>query len=166
MGNSICSCNNKQESKDVNLFPTLKDEGKAKHAKSGRQKPEDEINSTVYTFLYFLKLQRAVRKFLILNAKTKNNREGEGKSFQKSDMFRKSGFDDKNFTYNGEYENGYKQGFGIQTWKDGAVYKGYFYENKANFLGIFEHSDADVYRGEFKEDRACGYGLYLSGLLT
>lgn len=163
MGNSICSCNNKPESKDVSLFPTSKDqEHNAKYAKSGKKTPEEEINTSLHTFLYFLKLQRAIRKFIILKNKTKYNREGggDGRDFQRSDMFRKSGFDDKNFTYNGEYENGNKQGFGIQTWKDGAVYRGYFYENKANFLGIFEHSDGDVYKGEFKEDRACGYGLY------
>lgn len=65
-----------------------------------------------------------------------------------------------NFEYVGGRVNGMKQGFGIQTWKDGAVYKGNFMENKANGLGFFKHSDGDDYRGEFINDRACGYGVY------
>ena len=40
-----------------------------------------------------------------------------------------------------------KDGFGIQIWNDGAVYKGMFKENKANGIGSFQHSDRDHYYG-------------------
>lgn len=162
MGNSICSCNNNPESKDISLFPGSNNEPNNVRFVKAHKTPEEVINANMTKFLFFLKLQRCIKKFLQLKLKSKNNREGEGKEEynHKGDVVKRSGFDDKNFTYNGEYENGNKQGFGIQTWKDGAVYKGYFYENKANFLGVFEHSDGDVYKGEFKEDRAYGYGLY------
>ena len=32
----------------------------------------------------------------------------------------------ENFEYNGNKVDGMKQGFGLQKWKDGALYKGYF----------------------------------------
>ena len=163
MGNSVCSCNHKQESKDVNLFSGSNENKEPNKFKNARSKnPHETLNGNMYSFLYFIKLQRAIRKMLQLRQKARDNNEKYNRedSFSGKEMFKRSGFDDKNYQYNGEYENGNKQGFGIQTWVDGAVYKGYFYENKANFLGLFEHSDGDVYKGEFKEDRACGYGLY------
>lgn len=66
----------------------------------------------------------------------------------------------QNFEYKGGRLNGEKDGFGVQKWKDGAVYLGLFKSNRANGLGIFKHSDGDEYKGEFINDRACGYGLY------
>ncbi len=66
----------------------------------------------------------------------------------------------QNFEYVGHRLNGMKEGFGIQKWKDGAVYKGHFHENRANGIGHFKHSDGDDYKGEFINDRACGYGIY------
>jgi hypothetical protein len=60
----------------------------------------------------------------------------------------------------GERKNGEKEGFGIQKWKDGAVYQGLFNNNRANGLGIFKHSDGDEFKGEFVNDRAFGYGMY------
>jgi hypothetical protein len=66
-----------------------------------------------------------------------------------------------------------KQGFGVQIWKDGAKFIGYFSNNKANGLGRFKHIDGDDYAGKFPRylifnifigdflnDRANGFGLY------
>lgn len=41
-----------------------------------------------------------------------------------------------------------KQGFGVQIWKDGAKFAGYFLNNKANGLGRFNHIDGDDYAGK------------------
>jgi len=42
-----------------------------------------------------------------------------------------------------------KQGFGVQIWKDGAKFTGYFLNNKANGLGRFSHTDGDDYSGKY-----------------
>jgi len=52
--------------------------------------------------------------------------------------------------YIGERKNGKKDGFGIQTWNDGASYIGSFRNDKACGLGCFQHSDGDNYVGKFK----------------
>ena len=66
----------------------------------------------------------------------------------------------ESYKYIGRTIDGSKQGFGIQTWKDEAQYKGLFMNNQANGLGKFIHSDGDVYSGEFICDRAFGFGIY------
>ena len=40
-----------------------------------------------------------------------------------------------------------KHGFGVQIWKDGAKFTGYFIDNKANGWGRFNHIDGDDYAG-------------------
>jgi hypothetical protein len=40
-----------------------------------------------------------------------------------------------------------REGFGIQTWRDGAKYVGYWKNHMASGLGKFCHSDGDVYIG-------------------
>ena len=40
-----------------------------------------------------------------------------------------------------------KQGFGVQIWKDGAKFTGFFINNKANGMGRFKHIDGDDYAG-------------------
>ena len=51
-------------------------------------------------------------------------------------------------------------GFGIQKWVDGAVYEGYWLNNKAEGKGTFWHAEGDIYIGEFRADQAYGYGVY------
>jgi len=41
-----------------------------------------------------------------------------------------------------------KQGFGVQVWKDGAKFAGYFLNNKANGPGRFNHIEGDDYAGK------------------
>lgn len=169
MGNTMCSCNNNPETPGLNqnMFDNEnKNDNKASKFRAGKINSVDELNTNKVKFMYFLKLQRFIRKFLNKRKKVVYNKENNAKNETqsvsgRSNVFKKSGFDDLNYVYNGEYENGCKQGFGIQSWKDGAIYRGLFYENKANFIGLFEHSDGDIYQGDFKDDRACGYGIYL-----
>ena len=187
MGNNIkavCSCNQNQDNEDVNFFQKNKENEKVAQklsespikgslkVKSNKQeikeaskfnKANDFILSDKDNYHKLIKLQRYVKTFISIKTYLKNENKGNERQdsySNTSNVVKKSGFDDKNYKYSGEYENGFKQGFGIQTWRDGAIYKGYFYENKANFLGVFTHSDNDVYMGEFKDDRAFGYGLY------
>lgn len=46
------------------------------------------------------------------------------------------------------YENKKKEGFGIQIWKDGAKFVGYFIDNKAYGNGRFSHIEGDDYSGK------------------
>lgn len=191
MGNSLCSCNNKQEGKtEVHLNDkeghkiTFKDDettrdmdnsentevGKSKAGvKSNNFNPSNlspELqNPDLSTLTKIIKLQRNLRKF-------KNNVQLKRAEFKSpgSDLNsastpelenKKTPFgNNTNFEYFGERTNGEKEGFGIQKWKDGAIYIGQFQANRAFGLGVFKHSDGDEYKGEFVNDRACGYGEY------
>ena len=45
-----------------------------------------------------------------------------------------------NYEYYGEIDNqGEKEGFGIQKWKDESIFKGVFIKNKAKGWGIFNY---------------------------
>ena len=46
------------------------------------------------------------------------------------------------------------------VWKDGSIYEGYWFNDKATGKGRLIHADGDVYSGEWKEDKADGYGIY------
>ena len=56
--------------------------------------------------------------------------------------------------YIGEWKVGTqkKEGRGMMVWKDGAMYEGYYKNDKGNFFGRIIHADGDVYQGEFVED--------------
>ena len=45
-----------------------------------------------------------------------------------------------------------KHGKGKQIWKDGTIYEGFWYEDKANFYGRMIHPDGDIYEGQWKDD--------------
>ncbi len=53
-----------------------------------------------------------------------------------------------NLKYIGERLNEKKEGFGIQTWQDGASYIGSFKNDRACGYGCFQHSDGDNYIGK------------------
>lgn len=170
MGNSICSCNQKQDGEDVSFYHgkqetqviTPKHLAKALSPEQLLMSSQSEMNKLVFLQLFFKKRFMLLKEKDVKESKMKI-REAASSTLMDSHAhmnYAKSNFEDKTSKYNGEYENGSKQGFGIQTWKDGAVYRGYFYDDKANFIGIFVHSDNDIYKGEFKEDKASGYGIY------
>ena len=62
--------------------------------------------------------------------------------------------------YDGEWMNGRRFGFGVQTWPDGSRYEGMWENDKANGQGKLTHADGDVYEGEWKDDKANGKGTY------
>ncbi len=49
----------------------------------------------------------------------------------------------------------------MQKWPDGAVYSGFWANNKAEGRGKFIHVNGDEYEGEWKDDKANGYGVYV-----
>ena len=68
---------------------------------------------------------------------------------------------DNEAIYKGQWnEKGERHGKGVQIWKDGAKYEGYWKHDKANMHGRLIHADGDVYQGEWKDDKAHGYGEY------
>jgi hypothetical protein len=135
--------------------------------KKVKEKLMEKFNN-MYSLEKILKLQMKIKKFL-------NNRRGgnnNGEKFSNPQQGQLGVYQGRgsilplglmsntNFEYVGGKNNGEKEGFGVQKWKDGAIYKGKFNKNRANGLGIFKHSDGDEYKGEFVNDRASGYGLY------
>jgi len=78
--------------------------------------------------------------------------------------------DDEGTTYDGEWKIGteIRQGMGIQTWPDGSVYEGNFYDNKRNGNGRIIYPDQTIYNGGWVNDAAHGYGelIQASGSYT
>lgn len=63
-------------------------------------------------------------------------------------------------TYEGQYENSQRCGFGKQIFKDGSVYEGYWKNDQCNGLGRVIHPDGDVYIGNWVEGKAKGTGEF------
>lgn len=57
-------------------------------------------------------------------------------------------------------KDGFRQGKGVQIWKDGSKYEGYWKYDMANKKGRLIHADGDVYEGEWFNDKANGKGIY------
>lgn len=68
---------------------------------------------------------------------------------------------DNGSIYQGQWsKEGLRQGKGIQMWKDGSKYEGYWREDMANGRGRLIHADGDYYEGFWLNDKACGQGTY------
>lgn len=69
---------------------------------------------------------------------------------------------DNGAIYVGEWtKEGLRHGKGLQIWKDGSKYEGYWKSDMANGKGRLIHSDGDVYEGEWLNDKAHGKGTYI-----
>lgn len=69
---------------------------------------------------------------------------------------------DNGAIYVGEWtKEGLRHGKGLQIWKDGSKYEGYWKNDMANGKGRLIHSDGDVYEGEWYNDKAHGKGIYI-----
>lgn len=69
---------------------------------------------------------------------------------------------DNGAIYVGEWtKDGLRHGRGLQIWKDGSKYEGYWKNDMANGKGRLIHSDGDVYEGEWLNDKAHGRGTYI-----
>jgi hypothetical protein len=60
---------------------------------------------------------------------------------------------DNEAVYQGQWtRSGLREGKGIQVWKDGSKYKGYWKNDQANSFGRMIHADGDCYYGEWLND--------------
>ena len=62
--------------------------------------------------------------------------------------------------YEGEFKEGHFSGHGIYTFADGRRYEGEWKDDKKNGQGIFTWPDGDRYEGEWKDDLFSGHGIY------
>lgn len=68
---------------------------------------------------------------------------------------------DNGAIYHGQWtKEGLREGKGIQLWKDGSKYEGYWKNDQANGYGRLIHADGDCYFGEWLNDKAHGRGTY------
>ena len=59
-------------------------------------------------------------------------------------------------------ETGEREGYGVQVWKNGSQYDGYYLANKAHGKGKFVFANGDVYNGEWMNNKAHGQGTYIN----
>ena len=64
------------------------------------------------------------------------------------------------FTYEGEYSNGLKSGFGVLKATDHSNYTGGFAFDKKEGEGEFKMANGDNYKGAWKDDKKNGKGKY------
>ena len=83
-----------------------------------------------------------------------NKPHGKGIIYYKSD-------DSNNrVSYDGDWVNGKRDGYGTITWKDGDKYVGNWKDDKENGYGTYYYSDGDKYVGNWKDGEENGYGTY------
>ena len=61
--------------------------------------------------------------------------------------------------YEGEWENGVKQGKGVYIWSDDEYYEGEWRNDERDGQGIYTWSDGRRYQGEWKDDMMHGQGV-------
>eukprot|EP00826_Nyctotherus_ovalis_P028695 TRINITY_DN2263_c0_g1_i5.p2 TRINITY_DN2263_c0_g1~~TRINITY_DN2263_c0_g1_i5.p2 ORF type:complete len:257 (+),score=29.40 TRINITY_DN2263_c0_g1_i5:410-1180(+) len=59
----------------------------------------------------------------------------------------------------GELKERVRNGYGVQRWPDGSMYKGHWRNNKASGQGRFVFPNGDVYAGEWEDNKANGRGV-------
>ncbi|XP_066563195.1 radial spoke head 1 homolog isoform X2 [Amia ocellicauda] len=63
-------------------------------------------------------------------------------------------------TFQGQYENGKRNGQGTYRFKSGARYTGEYYMNKKHGQGTFYYPDGSKYEGGWADDLRQGHGVY------
>ncbi|EGR27773.1 MORN repeat protein [Ichthyophthirius multifiliis] len=66
------------------------------------------------------------------------------------------------FQYEGQWQNGVKQGEGVLRMKDGTYYEGQFDKGEINGRGKMQYSNGNYYEGEFKFGEKDGYGEFFA----
>lgn len=63
--------------------------------------------------------------------------------------------------YQGEWNDDQelRDGRGVQIWKNGSRYDGFWKNGMAHGLGRLVHAEGDIYEGEWFEDKTHGYGI-------
>lgn len=64
-------------------------------------------------------------------------------------------------TYNGEFKDDLRNGYGVFIGKNGDKYEGYYKDGKQNGKGKEIFADGETYEGEYKEGLRNGYGVYV-----
>ena len=64
------------------------------------------------------------------------------------------------FSYEGEWKNGKRDGFGIYIKKNTAKFIGYFIKDNANGFGKLSNGNGDEYKGYWASSKANGIGIY------
>ena len=63
-------------------------------------------------------------------------------------------------SYEGEWKNGKRDGFGVLCWGEESKFMGYFEDDKVIGYGKLWQDNGDMYKGYWKNFRAEGYGQY------
>ena len=64
------------------------------------------------------------------------------------------------FSYEGEWKNGHRDGLGVLVWKGVAKFIGQFVEDRVIGFGLLFHDDGEEYIGYWNEFQAHGLGIY------
>jgi hypothetical protein len=64
------------------------------------------------------------------------------------------------FSYEGEWKNGHRDGLGVLVWKGIAKFIGEFIEDRVKGFGLLFHDDGSQYIGYWNEFQAHGLGIY------
>lgn len=64
--------------------------------------------------------------------------------------------------YEGELQNGERNGQGTMIFTNGSVYEGEWKDGKQNGQGVLTFANGDVYKGEFQDGKRNGQGTYTS----
>jgi len=70
---------------------------------------------------------------------------------------------DDEVMYKGSWSNNMKVGYGVVTFKGGALYEGEWAADKKNGYGKYVFSNGDIYTGYWKDNRKHGEGSYVFG---
>lgn len=66
-------------------------------------------------------------------------------------------------TYQGQFKNGQRCGYGRSVYIDGSIYEGMWKDGQRDGRGIFMFADGEFYLGSFIKDKANGRGKHLNG---
>lgn len=63
-------------------------------------------------------------------------------------------------SYNGQWKDGLRNGYGTFSWNNGDVYKGNWVEDKRHGAGEYTWHDGSKYKGNYSHGIRSGYGIY------
>lgn len=63
-------------------------------------------------------------------------------------------------SYNGQWKDGLRNGYGVFSWDNGDVYKGNWVEDKRHGAGEYTWHDGSRYKGNYSHGIRSGYGIY------
>ena len=99
-----------------------------------------------------------------------NKAEGYGKFIAGNDLYQGEFKDDaangygifnnSMITFEGYWNKELQEGCGIETWKDGSMYKGEYSDGKKTGVGTYSWSDGTWYEGMWENNTFNGYGIF------